>query len=81
MPRHNRMMTTKEMLGIQGFPSGRLMWKGLLTDKSRKVSNRQFNLMIGNTMSVPVVGRLMRELLILVGKLGDDTPDPWARAA
>ncbi|CAK0901360.1 unnamed protein product [Prorocentrum cordatum] len=80
LTRHSRMMDTTEMLAIQGFPKGRLNWKGLLTEKGRKVTDRQFNLMIGNTMSVPVVGRLMLKLLILVGKLDKSTPDPWCDA-
>ena len=79
MTRHFRIMTSADMIGLQGFPKGRLQWKGLLTETNRKVSERQFNLMIGNTMSVPVVGRLMRELLILIRKVDAHIPDPWAR--
>ena len=76
-----RMMTTNEMLGAQGFPTNRFVWKGLLTDakRSRRVSERQFCMMIGNSMAVPVLGRLLHRLLttITIGKIPVDAPDPW----
>ena len=60
----------------QGLPASRFKYKGNLTEQNRKVTQRQFNLMIGNNMSVPVVGRLMWELLTMTNKLLKDTPDP-----
>ena len=73
-----RMMTTDEMLALQGFPKGRLTWQNLRTDQNRKVTNRQFNLMIGNTMAVPVIGRVILELFKTIGILPANARDPWA---
>ena len=78
-----RMMTTKEMLGAQGFPTNRFVWKGVLTDARvpRRVSERQFCMMIGNSMAVPVLGRLLHRLLKTIGKIPIDAPDPWTPCA
>ena len=77
------MMTTNEMLGAQGFPTNRFVWKELLTDARvpHQVSERQFCMMIGNNMAVPVLGRLLHRLLKTIGKIPVDAPDPWNACA
>ena len=72
-----RMMTTGEMLAVQGFPKKRFQRQGLMTDANRQVSERQFRMMIGNSMAVPVLGRLVHRLLLVTGAIPDGTPDPW----
>jgi DNA (cytosine-5)-methyltransferase 1 len=70
-----RMMETTEMLKLQGFPLRRLR-------RPTCVSERQFRMMIGNSFSVPVIGRVAIRLLFTVGLVKGDAkgnpPEPWA---
>ena len=64
------MMTTAETKKLQGFPP--TLRKGTATE-------RQFRMMLGNAMTVPMFAKLQRMLLGAIGKISlDDVPDPCA---
>ena len=79
--KYKRMMTTAEMLRSQGFDPARFTWEGLVTDleggRSRGVTERQFRMMVGNSMALPVVGRVMLRALIATGQMSPHAVDPW----
>ena len=68
----HRMMTIKEMERLQGVPTQRINIKGM-------ASPRQYGQMLGNGFSVPVMGRVLRKILIgLCIFSNQELPDPWA---
>ena len=77
MTKQWRMMSDVELSKFQGFPKDRIRWKGLVTEKRRPVSKRQFQMMVGNSLAVPVVGRILWKASMLTKKLDKSTPDPW----
>ena len=78
--RHQRFMRTKEMLRLQGFIDGAIVYQNLTyrtaAGRKVKVTRRRVNLAIGNSMSVPVVGRILHRLLQATGYIGNSA-DPW----
>ena len=79
---HRRMLTTTEMFRLQGFPDSRIEFKNLMKStkhgKRTKVSEREVRGMIGNAMTVPVVGRVVRAACQTCGLISLDLPDPWS---
>ena len=57
-----RLLTTEEMLSLQGVPPGRLI-------KPANIRQRKFDGCIGNAVAVPVLAALILELCIAVGFL------------
>ena len=77
MTKEWRMMSDVELANFQGFPKDRLRWSDLVTEKNRPVTRRQFQMMLGNAFTVPVIGRILWKALMLTKKLDKSTPDPW----
>ena len=63
-------LNAHQMMSLQGFPRDRMKCPPA-------VSRREFNACIGNSMSVPVLGTFMRRLLVTLGYIDQDFPDPW----
>ena len=61
----------ESMLRLQGVPPKRLK-------KPSNVSAPKFRGMVGNAMSVPVVGRILFNQFKAIGFLKGNTDDPWA---
>ena len=62
-------MSTSEMLRLQGFPVNRFLKP---SGKATKVTIRQFHGMIGNAMTLSVLYRITRNLLIATKKIDGD---------
>ena len=79
---HSRMLKTTEMLRLQGFPEKRINFKDVkytsASGKKLTVSERALRGMVGNAMSVSVVGRIMWAALQACELISGDVPDPWA---
>ena len=67
----NRHLLIEEMEALQGIPEGRLGWPSGL-----KASN--YGVMVGNSFTVGVIGRIALRLLKAIGKLPSAWRDAWA---
>ena len=67
-----RLTTTRELARMQAILPDDLDWK------SANISRRQFGAMLGNTMTVSVVGRVLRNLLWASRLVYELPSDPWA---
>ena len=76
-----RFLSTKELEAFQGLPAGRMRYKGLRTQRNRQVSERQYRMMLGSAMSIPVLGRILWKGMLIMKKISADTPDPWETQA
>lgn len=65
------VQSLESMLRLQGVPPKRLK-------KPSNVSAPKFRGMVGNAMSVPVVGRILFNQFKAIGFLKGNTDDPWA---
>ena len=78
---HKRMLKTSELFKLQGFDPERIRWKGLTkttpTGKKYKITEREVRGMIGNAMTVSVVGRVLRAACTACGLIPTKVRDPW----
>jgi site-specific DNA-cytosine methylase len=78
---HRRMLNTAELFRLQGFDPDRIFWKGLpkrtAGGRKGKVTEREVRGMIGNAMTVPVVGRVLRMACQACGLIDMCVRDPW----
>lgn len=66
---YKRMMTTSEMMRLQGFP---------LTVRRHTMTPRQFDMCLGNAMTVPMLARLARTVMGAAGIIDTDhVADPF----
>jgi DNA-cytosine methyltransferase len=78
---HKRMLNTAEMFRLQGFDASRFKYESLTkrsaTGKKLKVTEREVRGMIGNAMTVSVVGRVLRAACTACGLMPTSVKDPW----
>ena len=71
IPSLRRRMTVDDMARLQGMQPGRVDWVGAGIGKGT------YGHMIGNSMSVNVLERLLPKVLHAAGLLNRRPPDPW----
>ena len=70
LPAYKRMMSTSEMMRLQGFP---------LTVRRHTMTPRQFDMCLGNAMTMPMLARLARTVMGAAGIIDvDHVADPVA---
>ena len=67
----NRHLLIEEMEALQGIPEGRLSWPSGMT-------RSKYGVMVGNSFTVGVLGRIALRLLKTIGKLPSAWRDAWA---
>lgn len=70
----NRHLLIEEMEALQGIPEGRLSWPSGTT-------RSKYGVMVGNSFTVGVIGRIALRLLKTIGKLPPAWRDAWADAS
>ena len=70
--RLGRCLDTREMMLLQGFPEESMTCP-------HGVAERVFTGCIGNAMSVPVLGSCVRLVLISLGYIAKNSPNPWGK--
>ena len=69
-----RLTTIAELFRFQGIS------RKMIRYASIGISARQMGGILGNTMSLPVCGRVLRQLLFCAGLFSELPPDPWDNA-
>ena len=69
-----RLTTIAELFRFQGLS------RNMIRYSSIGISARQMGGILGNTMSLPVCGRVLRQLLFCAGLVSELPPDPWDNA-
>ena len=67
----NRHLLIEEMEALQGIPEGRLSWPS-------GMKRCEYGVMVGNSFTVGVIGRIALRLLKTIGKLPLAWRDAWA---
>ena len=68
-----RFTTTSELFRFQGLDPSTIDYASL------GVSDRQMGAMLGNTMTLPVCGRVLRMLVYVAGLVSELPKDPWEK--
>eukprot|EP00972_Heterocapsa_arctica_P044630 6586962-Heterocapsa_arctica.AAC.1 len=75
------MPNTAEMFRLQGFDASPFKYQSLpkrsATGKKLKVTEREVRGMIGNAMTVSVLGRVLRTACRACGLIPTSVKDPW----
>ena len=67
------LTTTSELFRFQGLDPSTIDYASL------GVSDRQMGAMLGNTMTLPVCGRVLRMLVYVAGLVSELPKDPWEK--